>query len=182
MALPDVIDRRLRIFFYRTVGVWVPLPANPALKDPPLGIQSTLLPELRGRLNDNVSGFADVLKPGSIIAQSEVKLSSKLSDLAIAILAKSHVQNLDQYAVKQLERVRLAIRDAIVDLAGVDPQDVLPTSCIDDFLPDPDAVMAIRESLQDKLVKYLFSTIRASDVDGTVGKAVGRITGRTLIL
>ena len=180
MSYSDVVSRRLERLIERLAGREIDVSGDPKLGDPPLGFDGQGVAELRSRINGN-DGFADSLD--GVIPAAGVKVSMKFSALVALIVQKSAIKTIDQYEAKQRERVRLGLRQALVDASPtpVDPDDVLPTDLIAKYLPPgPGAVAALRDRLNNEFRKYLLSEIRSGNLNGTVRRAIELIVARML--
>lgn len=184
MALQEIIFRRLVKALTKIAEPEFNIGPDTVLGGVPptgLGFSSESLRQVMDELNRNEVGFGDLLLTRRLI-QDEVRVSTKVSDLAEAILRKSAVQTDDEYRAKATERVRLGLRRVIAEIAGIDEILIVPAANIRDFVePTPENKDRIRQALTEMLDKYLLSAITRSDIEGTIGRIQRNIVGRMIV-
>jgi hypothetical protein len=183
MSLQDIITARLVKALRKSAKPEFDIaPATVLGGIPPagLGFAPEALPQILAELSGNIGGFGDLL--ALQLVHDEVDVSTKVSDLAAAILKKSVVKSDAEYEVKISERVRIGLRQVIAVLAGIDEQQVIPTESIERYLPLTDInVDRLRQALMEMLDKYLFSAIVREDIQGTIGRIQRRLTNRMML-
>lgn len=183
MSLQDILTARLVKALTKIARPEFDLAPGTVLGGVPsagLGFDANALRQVLDELNGNHVGFGDLLERR--LVQDEVKISTKVSDLAAAILKKSTVKNDAEYELKVSERVRLGLQRVIAAIAGLDEKQVVSTENVETYLPLTEAnVEQLRQALTDMLDKYLFSSIAPGDLQGTVGRIQRRLVNRMML-
>jgi hypothetical protein len=183
MSLQDIIAARLVKALTKIAEPEFAIASDTVLGGVPpagLGFDPNALRQVLDEINGNHVGFGDLLERRLI--QDEVKVSTKVSDLAAAILKKSTVKKDAEYEMKVSERVRLGLRQVIAAIAGIDERQVVPTENIERYLPLTGVnVDRLRQVLTEMLDKYLFSSITRGDIQGTIGRIQRRLVNRMML-
>lgn len=171
MSLKTTIFYRVWIFmeFARDKDL-TGLTTSSKLGAPPLDFTATGMPLLHAGLNDRPMGFADFCTP---IPKSVVAPASTLGQITQAILDRRYewFKTKAKYEAKMEERFRLAIPDAISQIANVPAETILPSHRVNVYITNQTQMRALIEGINQRYRKYLIEQASPADFSGTVALA-----------
>jgi hypothetical protein len=185
MAMTKIIGRRLlRLINYhqpRLKLTWKKLGKNPAFGKPPLGYDEKLLAELLDLINSNV-GFNDLLAKN--LAANELTPSKKYNEVVAVIHKKRNVKTFNQYRDRMLERSRVALQTALIDLSegSLQKEDLDFKKDITEYLSRKITIPKLTRALNTDLRRYLISDIIESNIKGSLDKVRRTIVFRRMLV
>lgn len=184
--MTNIIGRRLMRLINdhrpRLKLTWKKLANNPVFSKPPLGYDKELLGELLDRINSNV-GFNDLLAKN--LSANELTPSKKYSEVVAAIHKKRKKdETFAKYRDRMLERSRVALQTALIDLSGgpLQKEDLDFKKDITGYLSRKITIPRLIKTLNTDLRRYLISDISESNIKGSLDKVRRTIVFRRMLV